>query len=152
MFTKEFSVDIDAPIEQVFAYVTDVKRHPEWSNNKMQITVHGEPVAVGTTFEAEISAFGKEVSQCKVVEMTPPTKFVYECDNKASGYWRWTMTLEPIAGGTRLSHRAEGLQTPGWFKVVQPLMFPFVGKKMHVGGLNNIKARVEAGGGKEVAA
>lgn len=62
------------------------------------------------------------------------------------------MTLERMNGGTRLRHKAEGLQRPAWFKVVQPLMFPFIGKKMQVNGLNNIKARVEAGGGKEATA
>jgi uncharacterized protein YndB with AHSA1/START domain len=35
VFSKEFSVDIDAQIEQVFSYVTELKLHPEWSNNKM---------------------------------------------------------------------------------------------------------------------
>jgi uncharacterized protein YndB with AHSA1/START domain len=148
VFSKEFSVDIDAPIEQVFSYVTELKRHPEWSNNKMEMSVEGEPVAVGTTFETAVSAFGKETNKGRVVEMQAPTKFVYECDTSASGLWRWTMSLEPIAGGTRLSHKAEGLRVPGWFKVVQPLMFPFVGKKMQTNGLQNIKARVEAGGGK----
>ena len=148
MFSREFSVDITAPIEQVFAYVTDLSRHPEWSNNKMEMTVEGEPVAVGTTFTTVVNAFGKETNKGKVVEMQAPMKFVSECDTSSSGYWRWTMMLEPIAGGTRLRHRSEGLKVPGWFKVVQPLMFRFVGQKMLTNGLDNIKARVEAGGGK----
>ena len=151
MFSREFTVDISAPIEQVYAYVTDLKRHPEWSNNKMEITVHDEPIAVGTTFETAIKAFGKETASCKVTEMQPPTRFVYECDNKMSGYWRWTMTLEPIAGGTRLHHLAEGLKTPTWFNVMQAVTFPLVGKKMMTHGLDNIKACIEAGGGKEAA-
>lgn len=118
MFSREFSIEIEAPIEQVFAYVSDLKRHPEWSNNKMEIKVDGEPVTVGTTFETVVSAFGKESTKGKVVEMVAPSRFVYECDTSSSGYWRWTMTLEPRNGGTRLSHRSEGLRVPGWFKVV----------------------------------
>jgi uncharacterized protein YndB with AHSA1/START domain len=151
LLTREFTVDINAPVEQVYAYVTDLRRHPEWSNNKMTMIVYGEPVRVGTTFDAEISAFGKESASCRVVKMAKPTKFVYECDNKKSGSWRWTMTLEPIGNGTRLHHQSEGMKTPGWFSVVKGVMFPFVGKKMMTHGLDNIKARVEAGGGKEVA-
>jgi len=152
MFSKEFSVDINAPIEQVFAYVTDIKRHPEWSNNKMEMIVHGEPVTAGTTFESVVNAFGKESGKGKVVEMEPPTRFVYECDTSTSGTWRWTMTLEPIAGGTRLNHRSDALERPGWLKSVQPVMFPIIGKKMMTAGLNNIKARVEAGAGREAMA
>jgi len=149
MFSRQFSVDVNAPVEQVFAYVTDLKRHPEWSNNKMEMKVEGGPVGVGTTFETVVAAFGKETTKGKVVEMQAPALFAYECDTSSSGYWRWTMTLEPIPGGTRLHHKSEGLRVPGWFKVVQPLMFPFVGKKMTTNGLQNIKARVEAGGGNE---
>ena len=117
MFSKEFSVDISAPIEQVYAYVTDLKRHPEWSNNEMEIKVNGEPVAVGTTFETTVKAFGTETNKGKVVEMEPPTRFVYECDTSASGYWRWTMRLESLDGGTRLHHLSEGLRRPVWFSV-----------------------------------
>lgn len=149
MFSKEYSVDINAPVEQVWAYVTDLKRHPEWSNNTMEMRVDGDTVGVGTTFETSVKAFGTETSKGRVTEMQAPARFVYECDTSTSGLWRWTMTLEPIAGGTRLRHKAEGLRVPGWFKVVQPMMFPFIGKKMQTHGLQNIKTRVEAGGGKE---
>ena len=34
--------------------------------------------------------------------MQAPSRFVYECDTSASGIWRWTMTLTPEDGGTRL--------------------------------------------------
>lgn len=147
MFSREYAVDINAPVEQVFAYVTDLKRHPEWSNNKMEMKVDGEPVTTGTTFETVVNAFGKETTKGKVVEMVPPSKFVYECDTSSSGYWRWTMTLEPVAGGTRLHHKSEGLHVPGWFKIAQPITFRFIGEKMITRGLDNIKAHVEAGGG-----
>ena len=148
MFSKEFSVDINAPIEQVYAYVTDLKRHPEWSNNEMQMTVHGEPVAVGTTFETSVKAFGTETAKGKVLEMQTPTRFVYESDTSSSGHWRWTMILEPTSNGTRLRHRSEALSRPTWMKIVQPIAFPIIGKRMATGGLENLKNRVEAGGGK----
>jgi hypothetical protein len=118
----------------------------------MEMKVGEGPVTTGTTFETVVDAFGKETAKGKVVEISPPTRFVYECDTSSSGYWRWTMTLEPRNGGTRLRHKAEGVRVPLWFRVVQPIMFPFIGKKMQVNGLNNIKARVEAGGGKPAAA
>lgn len=79
MFTKEFSVDIDAPVEQVFAYVTVLSRHPEWSNNRMETKVSPGPVAMGTTFETVEAAFGKETTK-GMVEMQAPSKFVYECN------------------------------------------------------------------------
>ncbi len=55
------------------------------------------------------------------------------------------MTLATVEGGTRLTHRSEGLKHSGWFRAVQPLVFPLVGEKSSTTGLNSIKARVEAG-------
>ncbi len=152
MFTNEETIHIDAPPEEVFRYVTDIKRHPEWCSNPMEMTVHDEPVRVGSTFTSVVKAFGSETGQGKVIEMDAPRRFVYECDTSTSGLWRWTMTLTPESGGTRLSHRGEGLKVPGWFKVMQPLTFPFVGKKMSTKGLAKLKERVEAGAAKETAA
>ena len=65
----------------------------------------------------------------------------YERDTSASGYWRWTMTLEAIQGRTRLQHKSEGLRLPQWFKAVQPVTFPFIGKKMTTNGLRNISRK-----------
>jgi uncharacterized protein YndB with AHSA1/START domain len=152
MSSNEESIHINASPEEVFRYVTDIKRHPEWASHPMEMTVHNEPVQVGTTFTSVVKAFGKETGKGTVLELVPVSRFVYECDTSASGLWRWTMTLTPEDGGTRLTHRGEGLRVPGWFKIVQPLVFRFVGRKMATTGLANIKAKVEAGAGKETVA
>ncbi len=145
MFTRQYSIQIDAPVDTVYGYVTDIKRHPEWSNNKMEMHVDSEPVAVGTTFTSSVKAFGTETGKGRVTEMTPPSRFAYEADTSSSGHWLWTMTLEPAGNGTLLTHRCDAISRPGWFAVVQPMLFPLIGKKMMTQGLANIKARVEAG-------
>ena len=144
--SNEESIHINASPEEVYRYVTDLSRHPEWASNTMEMTVDG-PVEVGTTFSTAVKAFGTETNKGRILEMQAPSRFVYECDTSASGLWRWTMTVTPENGGTKLSHRSEGLKVPGWFKVVQPIMFPLIGRKMMTKGLSNIKAKVEAGAG-----
>ena len=151
MLTNEESIHINASPDEVFRYVTDIKRHPEWASNPMEMTVHGEPVQAGTKFTSVVSAFGKETGEGTVIEMVPPSRFVYECDTSTSGLWRWTMTLSPENGGTRLSHKGEGLRVPGFFKIVQPLTFRFLGKKMATKGLGKLKEKIEAGAGREAA-
>lgn len=115
----------------------------------MQMEVQGEPVGVGTTFSTTVKAFGKETTKGKVVEFQAPSRFAYECDTSSSGVWRWTMSLEPTANGTRLRHRGEAVSMPLFFKIIQPIAYPLIGKKMGTTGLANIKRNVEAGGGKE---
>lgn len=151
MFSNEESIHINASPETVYGYVTDISRHPEWCSNPMEMTVDGGPVQPGTTFTSVVNAFGKETGHGKVLEMDAPRRFVYEMDTSTSGVWRWTMTITPENGGTRLAHRGEGVKVPGWFKVLQPITFPLVGRKMATKGLANIKARIEAGAGLEAA-
>jgi uncharacterized protein YndB with AHSA1/START domain len=152
VFSNEETIQINAAPEEAWRYVTDLKRHPEWASNPMEMRVDGEPVQVGTTFHTVVKAFGSESGDGKVLEMEPPRRFVYECDTSSSGVWRWTMTLSPANGGTRLAHRGEGLKTPLWFKMIQKFTFPFVGRKMATKGLANLKAKIEAGAGRETAA
>jgi uncharacterized protein YndB with AHSA1/START domain len=152
MYSREQRIHIDAPPEDVFRYVTDIKRHPEWASNPMEMTVDSDPVAVGTTFSSRVKAFGTETARGKVLELQPPSLFSYETDTSSSGRYTWTMTLTPSAGGTDLNHHFDRLSAPTWFKIVQSVMVPVIGKNMMKKGLQGIKMRVEAGAGKEAAA
>jgi hypothetical protein len=64
-----------------------------------------------------------------------------------SGVHRWTFELIPEGDGTQVRYGLERLSAPLYFRVMQPLMWRLIGRKMLVKGLNNIKARVEAGAG-----
>lgn len=144
MPTTNESIHINASPDEVYRYVTDISRHPEWCSNPMEMKVDGDPVEVGTTFTSVVKAFGKETGKGRVLEMVPPSRFVYEVETSTSGTWRWTMSLTPEGDGTRLVHHGDSVKVPGWFRIVQPLMYPFVGRKMATKGLNGIKAHVEA--------
>jgi uncharacterized protein YndB with AHSA1/START domain len=144
MYSREQRIHIDAPPEDVFRYVTDIKRHPEWASNPMEMTVDSDPVAVGTTFSSRVKAFGTETARGKVLQLQPPSLFAYETDTSSSGRYTWKMTLTPAAGGTDLHHRFDRLSAPAWFRIVQPLMFPVLGKNMMKKGLRSIKTNVEA--------
>jgi uncharacterized protein YndB with AHSA1/START domain len=152
MLAHEESIHIDAPPEEVFRYVTDIKRHPEWASNPMQMRVDDEPVQVGTNFHSEVAVFGKETCDGRVIELEAPHRFAYMCDTSTSGLWRWTMTLTPEGNGTKLTHHGEAEKAAGWFRVVTRLTWPFVGKKMRTKGLAKLKQRIEAGAAREAVA
>jgi uncharacterized protein YndB with AHSA1/START domain len=151
MFSKEETIQIAAPPEQVFDYVSDLRKHPDWADKAIDMEVRGESIQEGTTFHTVSHYLGGETCEGKVLEMQRPSTFAYECDTSSSGRYIWRFRLTPSNGGTRLSHSFERLTAPAWFKVVQPVMWPFIGRSMVANGLKNIKAKVEAGAGKQAA-
>jgi uncharacterized membrane protein len=47
-------ITIQAPIEHVYAYLADFRRHPEWVKNLSKVTqVTSGPIAVGTVFKTQ---------------------------------------------------------------------------------------------------
>ncbi|HLF71385.1 MAG TPA: SRPBCC family protein [Dehalococcoidia bacterium] len=145
MFHRESTVHVDASPEAVFDYVTDVRRHPEWANEPMEIALDPGPErGKGAKFHSTVKFMGTVKATGEVIEETRPSRFVYECED-SSGHYRWTFTLTPEDGGTRLSHLSERLEAPIYVRVMQPILWPFVGAKMVGGGVANIKRNLESG-------
>jgi uncharacterized membrane protein len=56
----ESSVTINAPVERVFDYITDVTRQPEWVGAVTAVSdISSAPVDVGTTFMLSLAMMGK---------------------------------------------------------------------------------------------
>jgi hypothetical protein len=54
----EKSITVNAPIDNVFAYVSDFSRHGEWSVHDLQISREGSgPVGIGATFSTVAKQF-----------------------------------------------------------------------------------------------
>src|SRR2546427_779580 len=75
----EKSITVSAPIDNVFAYVSDFSRHGEWSGNELQISREdGGPVGVGSTFSTVAKQFGTQREKSTVTQMTPPREFGWD--------------------------------------------------------------------------
>lgn len=68
------TVDIAAPIEEVFTVITDPERSPEWSADVIEVRdVSDEPVQEGTTWQQVVRIAGRPANlQCRIVELRPP--------------------------------------------------------------------------------
>jgi uncharacterized protein YndB with AHSA1/START domain len=101
-FQKE--VAIQASPEVVFAYISDLTRHPEWGSFKMEVEKASEgPVGLGTTFKHVGRQMGMTShDEVAITEYDPPRRLVYESDSKL-GHFRHTLDVAPADGGTRLS-------------------------------------------------
>jgi uncharacterized protein YndB with AHSA1/START domain len=98
----ESTIDIDRPPEEVYAYVTDPTRFPEWQHDVIRVRVEGDrPPGVGTRFTTtrRIGRVEQTIVQ-EIDERTPPRS--WSCRG-VDGPFRpgAEITVEPLGGGAR---------------------------------------------------
>jgi hypothetical protein len=144
-FGREESVYVQNAPSAVFAYVADIRNHPEWAAQRLE--VRGRDQNGGPT----LSMFDSKAylglpirGTIRVLAAEPPDRFVYECEDM-SGHHLWTMSVQEVGAGCRLTMRVERLQGPFWVRMLQPVvMWPLIGRPGVRRGLANIKRRMES--------
>ena len=106
------SIDVDRPVDVVYAMVTDLTRMGEWSPEcRWCRWDEGAGPRVGAWFTGHNERDGREWdTHCEVVVADPGRAFAF----KVSGSWiRWSYGFESIDGGTRVTESwdftAEGI-------------------------------------------
>ncbi len=151
-FVRTLDVDIDAPVEEVFPYVVDLTKHPQWADQKMEVEhVEGPENAVGATYKTHVDIHlpvGTQHDDATVVlrEVDAPRHVAYEATD-SSGTYRWTLDLDAVDGHTHVTQTCVRLDAPRWMKVVQPALWRVMGHKMVENGLTNLRDRVEHANG-----
>jgi uncharacterized protein YndB with AHSA1/START domain len=104
----QFTVDIAAPIEQVFDLWTNVDRWHEWIEGITKVTdVSGPPGQAGTRYTIW---FGSMRSPSEILDAERPSRIATRFGNRMLR-GKTQVTFEPTASGTRLTQeiRTEGL-------------------------------------------
>jgi uncharacterized membrane protein len=109
MIRGETTVEIDAPVDRVFAIAADIEHAPEWQQSLKDVEVHerdGDRRA--TSVETESDAKVRTIRTRLRYSYDPPTRITWEQergDVKAlHGWWR----LEDLGGGrTRATYGLE---------------------------------------------
>jgi uncharacterized protein YndB with AHSA1/START domain len=112
-------VVIDAPIQDVWDVLADVKGQPRWMLDMKSVRLDpGGPVGVGTTAEAIVRMFGIAVADpVTITEFQPPTRFALTHDGTFKG--RGVFELEAGADGTTTIVR--------WDETIIPPVLPHLG-------------------------
>jgi hypothetical protein len=104
------SAVIAAPLEDVWALVSDVTRHPVLAGSgevKGVTIVGGGPLAPGSVFQAEQCMRGiTYVTANKVMTWDPPYHFAWKVGipGMPGLAQTWVFNLAPVAGGTRVEN------------------------------------------------
>lgn len=103
MTVVEQSIDIRAPIERVFAVVTDPRRGPEWNPSIVEVSdFSGYPIYPGTTWQQVVMVLGKPMRlMCRVQEYVAPYSGVIEVSGDQRGRI-WTR-CDASGGVTRVT-------------------------------------------------
>src|SRR5215813_1442053 len=108
------SILIERPVEDVFAYVTDVTNDPAWHTDVLEARKLTEgPPGVGTVWHARFKpAMGISEGEMEVVTFDPNRLHVMR---GSLGPMHPTLTylLEPVDGGTRFTRRVQ-IAVSGW--------------------------------------
>ncbi len=122
----ERTMEIDRPVEDVFAYLAEPKNTAEWESGvELQEQTSEGPMGLGATGRRVETYMGRDESVWEVTEWKPneAAAFKFESD-KFIGDGRWS--TEATDGGTRLTFGFSGTPKNPFFKLIMPLMMPMV--------------------------
>ncbi len=143
MIKMEHSVVINRSIEEVFAFLIDVEKWPQWRAEAVEVKKPSEgPVGVGTTFSGVGRFLGRRLENInEVTQCEPNRKFGFKT---TSGHvsMQFTDTFESVKGGTKISLVLDG-ETGGFFKLAEPIMSRMVRRQFKT-NYANLKDLLEA--------
>lgn len=116
----EAGVDIARPPAEVFAVVTDVARHPDWSFGvERVIDLSDSSLTPGTTWTQFSRIMGREFEvHAKVIAYVPERRFEFSIDKPAQIEMLWR--LQPTPQGTHVTVSAKG-EAGKFYLVVKPM-------------------------------
>ena len=138
----EKSVDVNAPADKVFAYVSDFAHHAEWSGHGLQVTREGTgPVAVGASYSTTAKQFGTQREKSTVTSMTPPREFAWDSVGALGRIHHW-FSLREDASKTTVTKGAEVVEPKFLAKMTMFKISKDLPKTLQ-SDLEKIKATVE---------
>ena len=139
------TIEIGRPPAEVFAYVSDMARHPEWQEKLLAATVEGEgPIRVGTRVKQTRRVGGGSRSfTLEVTEHDPPSRLAFRgIDGPVRPHGR--ITFEPLEGGQRTRYSAQlDFEGHGLGVLLAPLVRRDAGRQLP-DSLRRLKQKLEA--------
>lgn len=144
MVKGEVSVDIDRPIEEVFAYISDPANVPEWMSAMVENALEGSgPIGVGSRIKGVGKLLGRRLDfASEVTQYDPPHRLAFRAVISPGKGGQGELHLESIGQRTRLHYRAEW-ETSGLFKLAEPILEGLL-KRTAETDLQTLKALLEA--------
>ena len=137
----EISTHINRPVAEVFKYMTDPAKLPEWNSVVEEASATETPVRVGTKVQSKARFLGRKIEGTFVVTEHELNK---RFANKAEKPFPLTVTntFEAEGGGTKVVAIFDG-EPGGFFKIGEPILAR-IAKKQFQAQLETAKELLEA--------
>ena len=122
MVRAAHSVDLAQSPRDVFGYVCQLERYPEWARRVVEVRVHTPgDVAPGTSFTIVNRVPGRTVDVDYQVTALEPDRLLVFAGGPAAARAKFWFELEPQGSGCRFTERVD-LQFGGVWRLAGPLI------------------------------
>ena len=140
---SNYQIGIDAKPEDVFAYVSDLTKHGEWSENLTVESVSDGEIAVGSEYRSTGKMMGKQVQNTiRITEFESPSRISFETNDGSNDFLQEIM-LSQQGEGTLLERRVSMEMNPMMALMFKLLAGPMVANPSMNKSLKNLKAKME---------
>jgi uncharacterized membrane protein len=141
MVKEEGSVIIRRPIEEVFAYVGDLRHSPEWQAGLLEVRKVTEgPLGVGTRFTVVRKLLGRKLElSSEFVAYEPNTMVTFRFSGSVPG--EGSYLFESTQEGTRVTSRVE-MRPRGFSRLAESLIAASLRRQMQA-NLPALKGQLE---------
>lgn len=142
MINVQVSIVIHRPLEEVFAFLSNLENNLQWRTGMIEARKISEgPIGVGTTYRMTNNFFGRHLEgEAVVTEYELNRK--YSTINKSGLPIETKRTFEPVEGGTQVTFAVKA-DIGGFTKLVEPL-FASIGKRRLTADAIKVKKIMEA--------
>lgn len=143
---RTHKVLVNAPLQSVFDYVSDLTRHPEWSGGELKIeAVTPGPIAVGKEYvsHGEVAVQKDRPNTVRISEYQPPRSFGFVANDPDFGDVSHVFTFTEQNGGILLERAMTVSLNPIVAILFRFFIYPFVGRPSMERSLAKLKEKLE---------
>ncbi|HJR79346.1 MAG TPA: SRPBCC family protein [Anaerolineales bacterium] len=137
---------LNAPLQSVFDYVSDLTRHPEWSGGELKIeALTPGPVAVGKEYHSrgEVAIQKDRANTVRVSNYEPPYLFGFVANDPDAGDVSHVFTFKEQDGGILVERTMTLSLNPIVAFLFRLFVYPLIGSPSMEKALAKLKERLE---------
>ncbi len=139
-------IQVNAPLEAAFDYVSDLTRHPEWSSGRLEIkAVTQGPVEIGKEYisHGEFAIQKDRQNTVRITQYEPPHRFGFVARDPAVGEVSHVFTLDQNEDGVLVTRTMTLSLNPIVAFLFRFFTYPFLGAPSMDRSLRSLKIKLE---------